>query len=108
MKAFIKTKCDKFESIETDNIFYCEASKDYVILKTIDKIIAIHSTFEHVVEKLPSNFHQVHRSFCVNINHIREINERTIYFNIEYQLGVINISESYYKQFKNSLTIIGK
>lgn len=63
---------------ETD-LLYVEAKGDYMLFKTHEKGHVVHSTMKNVIEKLnPQKFLQVHRSYVVNLDHIKDIEDTTI------------------------------
>lgn len=70
---FVKSK-SRLVKIETKDIYFVEALKDYVAINTIDARYTIHSTMKDIVTKLPSDqFIRVHRSFIVRIDKIVSI-----------------------------------
>lgn len=65
--------------LEDDEIQYIEAKGDYVIFKTSDKGYVVHSTIKNVVEKMnPEIFLKVHRSYVVNLDKIKDIEDSSI------------------------------
>ena len=70
---FVKSK-SKLVKINTKDIFFVEALKDYVTINTFDSRYTIHSTMKDIVLKLPEEqFIRVHRSFIVRIDKIVSI-----------------------------------
>ncbi len=60
--------------INTSDIFYVEALKDYVQVHTLLQRYTIHATMKDVERKLPKKlFQRVHRSFIVNMDKIVSI-----------------------------------
>ena len=65
--------------LEDDEIQYIEAKGDYVVFKTNEKGYVVHSTIKNVVEKMnPMIFLKVHRSYIVNLNKIKDIQDSSI------------------------------
>ena len=60
--------------LNTSDIYYVEALKDYVQIITSDQKYTIHATMKDVEKKLPLRiFQRVHRSFIVNMDKIEAI-----------------------------------
>jgi DNA-binding LytR/AlgR family response regulator len=67
---FIKHQ-SRLMKINTADVYYVEALKDYVQVITKDQKFIIHTTMKDVEKKLPSKvFQRVHRSFIVNMDKI--------------------------------------
>jgi two-component system response regulator LytT len=70
---FIKHQ-SKLMKINTADVLYVEALKDYVQVISKDHKFIIHTTMKDVEKKLPSKvFQRVHRSFIVNMDKISYI-----------------------------------
>jgi two-component system, LytTR family, response regulator LytT len=70
---FIK-HASKLLKVNTSDIYYVEALKDYVQVHTTAQRYTIHATMKDVERKLPKNiFQRVHRSFIVNMDKIASI-----------------------------------
>jgi two-component system, LytTR family, response regulator LytT len=67
---FIKHQ-SRLMKINTADVYYVEALKDYVQVITKDQKFIIHTTMKDVEKKLPNKvFQRVHRSFIVNMDKI--------------------------------------
>lgn len=70
---FVKSK-SKLVKIKTEDIYFVEALKDYVVINTLDSRYTVHSTMKEIVNKLsPDQFIRVHRSFIVRVDKIASI-----------------------------------
>lgn len=70
---FVKSK-SRLVKINTVDIYFVEALKDYVAINTLESRYTIHSTMKDIVKKLPDDqFIRVHRSFIVRIDKISAI-----------------------------------
>jgi len=80
-----------------DDIIYFECQAHYIYIHTKDTIHKICKTMAELIESIDANtFIQVHKSFVINLNHIREIRESEV---ILYNSNkIIPISRSYKKQ----------
>ena len=75
---FVKHK-SVIQKINTDDIMFIEGLKDYLVIKTASKRFVVHTTMKTILEKLPVvNFSRVHRSFIVNLNKIKSIEDNTL------------------------------
>lgn len=70
---FVKSN-SRLVKVKTNELFYVEALKDYVILHTKDAKYTVHSTMKDIYKKLPaSEFLRVHRSYIVRLDKITAI-----------------------------------
>lgn len=71
-RPFIFIKVDKaMVKIWLDDIFFVEALKNYVRIKTPGKDIISYHTLSYMEDKLPSHlFQRIHKSFLVNLSKI--------------------------------------
>jgi two-component system response regulator LytT len=64
----------KLVKVNTSDIFFVEALKDYVQINTATQRYTIHATMKDVERKLPKKvFQRIHRSFIVNMDKISSI-----------------------------------
>lgn len=64
----------KLVKLNTSEIFYVEALKDYVQIVTKETKYTIHATMKEVEKKLPERvFQRVHRSFIINMDLLEAI-----------------------------------
>lgn len=64
----------KLVKLNTSEIYYVEALKDYVQIITKDAKYTIHATMKDVEKKLPEKvFQRVHRSFIINMDLLESI-----------------------------------
>lgn len=89
----IKTK-HKATVIKTNDILYMEKSLRKIIFVLKDEKIETYGTFDDYMNKLPKYFMQVHRSYIINTNFIKNVSGTTItLLNNE----IIPISRTYQK-----------
>jgi DNA-binding LytR/AlgR family response regulator len=70
---FVKHQ-SRLVKLNSSDIYYVEALKDYVQVITKDHKYTIHATMKDVEKKMPSSvFQRVHRSFIVNMDKIEAI-----------------------------------
>jgi DNA-binding LytR/AlgR family response regulator len=93
--VFVKS-AGKIIRLELKEICYIEALSDYVIIATETQKHIVYSTLKGIEEKLPSeHFIRVHRSYIVNLCHVKIIEEGAILL-----LGKhIPVSKSYQEAF---------
>jgi two-component system response regulator LytT len=64
----------RLSKLNTTDVYYVEALKDYVMIYTKDQKYTIHGTMKDIEKKLPMKvFQRVHRSFIVNMDKIEGI-----------------------------------
>jgi len=70
---FVKSN-SKLVKINTKDIYFIEALKDYVVINTIDTRYTIHSTMKDIEQKMgTTDFIRIHRSFIVRLDKIVSI-----------------------------------
>lgn len=61
------------------DIIYIEGMNEYLKLHFVDADpILTHTTFRNISDTLPAHFMQVHRSYLVNLNHIKEVERSSL------------------------------
>lgn len=87
----------KWIRIDTNDISHIQSLSDYIRITLSDneKSLVTHATFANIINCLPSHFLQIHRSWIVNLEHIKEINHNRIVINRE---TYIPIGETYKEQ----------
>jgi len=107
-EIFIK-KNSSLVRLKYDDILWVEALENYVIFNTFSDKYTIHFTMKAVEQKLPSTkFARVHRSFIVNINTIKEIDDNAIIMETSDGNKVIPIGKSYRDKLMKELNTIIK
>ncbi len=74
-RDFIFVKANsRLVKLNTKDIYFIEALKDYVVINTIDKRYTIHSTMKDMDKKLGNeDFIRVHRSFIIRLDKVATI-----------------------------------
>jgi len=66
--------------LNTKDVYYIEALKDYVNIMTLNKKYMIHSTMKAINEKMASrDYVRIHRSFIVRMDRIKKIDHTDLY-----------------------------
>lgn len=90
---FVKSN-SKLVKLKTEDIFYIEALKDYVVIHTAETRYTIHSTMKEIENKMgTADFIRVHRSFIVRLDKIASIEFPNL--TLEKDKKVIPIGGSY-------------
>jgi DNA-binding LytR/AlgR family response regulator len=101
---FIKSN-SKLVKLNTSDIYFVEALKDYVTINTKNARYTIHSTMKDILDKLPhGEFIRVHRSFIVRIDKIASIDFPNL--TLEDDKRVIPIGGSYKDELYEKLNLI--
>jgi DNA-binding LytR/AlgR family response regulator len=75
---FVKSN-SRLVKVRTEDIYFIEALKDYVVINTNSTRYTVHSTMKDIEKKLPPNeFIRVHRSFIVRIDKIVAIDHANL------------------------------
>jgi DNA-binding LytR/AlgR family response regulator len=78
---FIK-KDSVLTKVPIKDILWIEALGDYITIHTKDQRFILHTTLKSVESKLPSDkFIRVHRSYIVQIDNVKLVEDTTIYIN---------------------------
>jgi len=101
---FVKSKY-QLVKIDTKDIYFVEAIKDYVGINTADKRYIVHSTMKSIKEKLDdSEFTRVHRSYIIRLDQITAIEFPNII--IDHPIKYIPIGNSYKEKLMSNIKMI--
>lgn len=76
---FVKSNTQLIK-LNTKDIYYIEALKDYVNIVTLSKKYMIHSTMKSINEKMASrDYVRIHRSFIIRMEYIKKIDHTDLY-----------------------------
>ena len=104
--GFIFVKLNsKLVKLNTKDIFFIEALKDYVVINTADTRFTIHSTMKEIEQKMgTAEFIRVHRSFIVRLDKIVTIEFPNLH--LENDKKPIPIGGSYRDDLNNRIKLI--
>jgi DNA-binding LytR/AlgR family response regulator len=101
---FVKSN-SRLVKLKTEDIYYIEALKDYVVIHTADTRYTIHSTMKDIETKMgTSDFIRVHRSFIVRLDKIASIEFPNL--TLENDKKVIPIGGSYRDDLNNRIRMV--
>jgi DNA-binding LytR/AlgR family response regulator len=101
---FVKSN-HKLVKINTKDIYFIEALKDYVVINTLDTRYTIHSTMKEIDIKMGSvEFIRVHRSFIVRIDKIASIDFPNLI--LENDKKIIPIGGSYRDDLNRRIRLV--
>ena len=101
---FVKSK-SRLIKLNTKDIFFIEALKDYVVINTINKRYTIHSTMKDIERKMPQDyFLRVHRSYIVRLDKIAQIEQPNLI--LEDNNKIIPIGGSYKEELIKRINLI--
>jgi DNA-binding LytR/AlgR family response regulator len=107
-EIFIK-KNSTLVRLKYDDILYVEALENYVIVTTFNDKYTIHFTMKAIEDRLPiRKFKRVHRSFIVNINRIKGIEDNSIIVKLEDGMKIIPIGKSYKDKLMSEINLMVK
>lgn len=91
---FIK-KNNSFIRVNYKEICFIESVENYISFQTIDGKHIIHQTLKSIEAKLPQNFWRVHRSYIVNINNVKIIEDNNLLIASKNEVHKIPIGKVY-------------
>lgn len=101
---FVKSN-SRLVKLKTEDIYFVEALKDYVVINALNTRYTIHSTMKDIEKKLPSEeFVRVHRSFIVRLDKIAAIEQPNLI--LENDKKVIPIGGSYKEELSNRINLV--
>ncbi len=101
---FVKSN-SKLVKLNTKDIYFVEALKDYVVINTLEKRYTIHSTMKDIDKKLgETDFIRVHRSFIVRLDKISSIEYPNL--QLENDKKLIPIGGSYKDNLVNKINLV--
>lgn len=105
-KDFIFVKSNsRLIKLNTKEIYFIEALKDYVVINTINTRYTVHSTMKDIERKMsPSEFLRVHRSFIVRIDKIASLELPNII--LENDKKIIPVGGSYKDELISKLNMV--
>ncbi|HOG18961.1 MAG TPA: LytTR family DNA-binding domain-containing protein [Salinivirgaceae bacterium] len=108
-EIFIRKKNSTLVRLSYDDILWIEALENYVVISTHDEKFTIHFTMKAVNDRfLESRFKRVHRSYIVNINKIKMIEDNVIIIETKQGNKVIPIGKSFRDSLLNDINLITK
>lgn len=101
---FVKSN-SKLVKINTEDIYFIEALKDYVMIHTKESKYTIHSTMKEIENKLGTHhFMRIHRSFIVRLDKIAAIEYPNL--TLENDKKVVPIGGSYKDELLGKLKLV--
>lgn len=101
---FVKSN-GKLLKLQTKDIYFIEALKDYVVINTSDARYTIHSTMKEIEKKMGyEEFLRIHRSFIVRIDKISSIEHPNLH--LENNKKTLPIGGSYYDDLKKRIKLV--
>lgn len=107
-EIFIKNN-SSLVRVKYDDILWIEALENYVVLNTFKDKYTIHFTMKAISEKMPPDrYVRVHRSFIVNINKIKVIEDNSVVIIHDGGSKIIPIGKSYKDKLMDDINLITK
>ena len=102
--VFVKSN-SRLIKLRTNDIYFVEALKDYVVINTLSTRYTIHSTMKDIEKKLlQDDFIRVHRSFIVRLDKIAAIEQPNLI--LENDKKTIPIGGSYKDELVQRINLI--
>lgn len=101
---FVKSK-SRLIKLNTKDIYFIEALKDYVVINAASARYTIHSTMKDIEDKMPTDsFLRVHRSYIVRLDKIAQIEAPNII--LEDNKKIIPIGGSYKDELYKRINLV--
>ena len=101
---FVKSN-SRLVKLKTEDIYYIEALKDYVVINTLNTRYTIHSTMKEIEKKMPvKDFVRVHRSYIVRLDKIASIEQSNLV--LENDKKIIPIGGSYKDNLNDRINLV--
>lgn len=101
---FVKSN-SRLVKVKTQEIYFVEALKDYVIIHTKEAKYTVHSTMKDMLAKLASSeFLRVHRSYIVRVDKIVAIEQNSLI--IEDDKKIVPVGGSYRDELHSRLRFV--
>lgn len=84
--------------LRADSICYIEKDNTKVIFRAENAAYSVYSSFNKIQTELPSSFIRCHKSYIVNINNVKSIDDNTVHFDKTNRLSC-SIGQVYKKKF---------
>jgi len=102
--VFVK-KNNAFHKVRYNDIVWVEALENYVAFTTIqNNKFTLHKSLKAVEAKLSSSFRRIHRSYIVNMNKVKIIEDNNIIVDVDNTEFSIPIGKSYREKLIKDLT----
>jgi two-component system LytT family response regulator len=75
--VFIKSGTD-YHKLDTRSIFYIKGTGNYLTFVTLKKEILTLLTMKEALEILPPQFHRIHKSYIINLDHVELIDAEEV------------------------------
>jgi len=107
-EIFIKSD-SSLVKLKLNNIIYIEALENYVTINTNEEKYTIHFTMKSIENQLPSDiFKRIHRSYIVNINMIKTINETYLDIIVNGTFKNLPIGSSFRELLRKNINVLEK
>lgn len=88
-------KSNALYKVKYNEICFVESVENYIAFQTFDSKYIVHQTLKSVEKQLPSTFWRVHRSYVVNINNVKIIEDNTLLIATDNAIHKIPIGKVY-------------
>lgn len=91
----------EMQKIRCYDIFYIESVGRKMIFHTGSGVFEVYQTMDMLLESLPENFRQCHRSYVVNIGRVSRVSAERILLD---DMETVPVSRKYYEEIKALIT----
>ena len=98
--VFIKSGTD-YHKLDTRNILYIKGTGNYLTFVTLNKEILTLLTMKEALEILPPQFHRIHKSYIINLDHVELIDAEEVKIKDQRISIGDHYRESFFRVIKN-------
>ncbi len=90
----------RYVKVNIDDIIYIEGMNEYLKIWTVSEDpFLTHTTFKHLLCHLPDNFLQIHRSYIINMKHIKEIDRSIVLMSNGARISISDSNKDVFNQY---------
>lgn len=90
----------RYVRVVVDEIMYIEGMNEYLKIRTVSgDPLLVHTTFRQMNDSLPDNFLQVHRSYVVNMKHVKEVERAVILMSDGTHISISDSNKEAFTQY---------
>lgn len=107
-EIFVK-RGNSIERIVINDIVWIEAAENYIVFYMLNEDFLVHLTLKYIENQLPpKNFRRVHRSFIVNINYLKRIDDKGVLLTYRDGLKLIPTGKKYKDAIVPDIRLLNK
>lgn len=96
----------RYVRVDLDTVMYIEGMNEYLKVHLAEgEPFLTHTTFRQIKERLPENFIQTHRSYVVNMKHVREVERAVVLMSDGARIPISDSNKDPFMQYLQAYTL---